>query len=81
MTAGTDSWRLMAACWSVDPELFFPVCATGPAQSQLAEAKAICSGCRVRGECLAFALRTHQIHGVWGGTSEQERAEMRRVRV
>jgi len=41
--------------------------------AQVAEAKAICAGCQVRYECLAFALRTHQAHGVWGGLSEQER--------
>jgi transcription factor WhiB len=41
--------------------------------AQVAEAKAICAGCQVRGECLAFALRTYQIHGVWGGLSEPER--------
>jgi hypothetical protein len=39
----------------------------------VAEAKAICAGCQVRRDCLAFALRTHQVHGVWGGLSEQER--------
>jgi len=39
----------------------------------MAEAKAVCAGCRVRRECLAFALRTHQIHGVWGDLTEQER--------
>ncbi|HEV3067797.1 MAG TPA: WhiB family transcriptional regulator [Streptosporangiaceae bacterium] len=40
---------------------------------QAAEAKAICATCRVRRECLAFALRTGQIHGIWGGTTEHER--------
>jgi len=27
------------------------------------EAKAICAGCPARRQCLAFALRTHQVHG------------------
>ncbi|HUB22337.1 MAG TPA: WhiB family transcriptional regulator [Streptosporangiaceae bacterium] len=26
-------------------------------------AKAICARCLIRSECLAFALRTHQVHG------------------
>lgn len=43
------------------------------APEQAAEAMAICARCRVGRECLAFALATHQMHGVWGGTSEQER--------
>jgi Transcription factor WhiB len=35
------------------------------------------SPCQVQGECLAFALATHQVHGVWGGLSEQERYQLR----
>ena len=45
----------------------------GPTWAQVAQAKAICAGCPVRRQCLAFALRTHQVHGVWGGLTEQER--------
>ena len=63
----------MAACRSTDPDLFFPISSSGRSVAQVAEAKAVCAGCRVRRECLAFALRTHQVHGVWGGLSEQER--------
>jgi Transcription factor WhiB len=51
----------------------------GPSLAQVAQAKAICAGCPVRRECLAFALRTHQVHGVWGGLSEQERHPLRSV--
>jgi len=40
----------------------------------VAEAKAICAGCPVRNECLAFALRTGQVDGIWGGTTTHERA-------
>ena len=40
---------------------------------QAAQAKAICARCRVRPECLRFALATREAHGVWGGTSEEER--------
>src|SRR6185437_13703260 len=68
-----DQWRSLAACQSADPDLFFPISSSGQSMAQVAEAKAICAGCRVRRECLAFALRTHQAHGVWGGMSEQER--------
>jgi WhiB family redox-sensing transcriptional regulator len=62
--------RSVAACRSADPDLFFPVSASGKGLEQ--EAKAICAACRVRRECQAFAVRTHQMHGVWGGLSEQE---------
>jgi WhiB family transcriptional regulator, redox-sensing transcriptional regulator len=68
-----ENWRSLAACRSADPDLFFPVSSSGASLAQVAEAKAICARCQVRRDCLAFALRTHQVHGVWGGLSEQER--------
>lgn len=74
-----EHWRTLAACRSVDPDLFFPISSSGPSLAQVAQAKAICAGCPVRRECLAFALRTHQVHGVWGGLSEQERHRLRSV--
>lgn len=55
-----------------DPELFFPH-ESDPAD----EAKAVCAVCPVRRECLAFAL-THQVEGVWGGTTTAERRSLRR---
>jgi WhiB family redox-sensing transcriptional regulator len=67
------NWRLHAACQSADPDLFFPVSSVGPSLEQAAEAKAVCAGCLVRRECLAFALRTRQVHGIWGGLTEEER--------
>ncbi len=66
------SWESRAACLDCDPDLFFPVALAGPALRQIAQAKAICARCPVRRECLRFALTTHQVHGVWGGTSEEE---------
>jgi WhiB family transcriptional regulator, redox-sensing transcriptional regulator len=73
LLAGQENWRSLAACRSADPELFFPISSSGPSLAQVAHAKAICAGCQVRHECLAFALRTNQVHGVWGGRTEQER--------
>ena len=57
----------------MDPELFFPVGARGPAAGEVDRAKAVCADCRVRRQCLQYALATHQMHGVWGGTTEEER--------
>ena len=71
-------WRSVAACRSADPDLFFPISDSGPALEQAVEAKAICATCPVRRECLAFALRTKQVHGIWGGTTEHERTAVRR---
>jgi len=73
-------WRAQAACRDVDPDLFFPVGVTGPAEIQIAQAKAVCGACQVREECLEFAVDTNQEYGVWGGTSEEERRAIRRAR-
>jgi WhiB family redox-sensing transcriptional regulator len=71
-----------AACKGADLGLFF-----GPdaefvtaRQQREAEAKAICAGCPVRLECLAYALDSGEAYGVWGGLSEDERRAMRRQR-
>ena len=56
-TPGPD-WRQLAACRPADPELFFPVPASGPSLDQVTQAKAICADCPVRRYCLAFALHT-----------------------
>jgi WhiB family redox-sensing transcriptional regulator len=67
-------WRSAAACRSADPELFFPISDSGKSLEQVAEAKAVCAGCPVRRECLAFAVATQQVDGIWGGTTADERS-------
>jgi Transcription factor WhiB len=37
---------------------------------------AICRTCRVQGECLAYAVRTRQWYGVWGGRPQRELREL-----
>ena len=76
MTYVDTDWRSRSACLDADPELFFPLSSMGPSLEQLAEAKQICRRCPVRSECLEFALSTQQAHGVWGGTSEEERRRL-----
>jgi WhiB family transcriptional regulator, redox-sensing transcriptional regulator len=72
------SWIHEAACREESPELFFPVGSSGPALRQTAEAKAVCRGCPVRSDCLAWALESGQDAGVWGGLSEVERRALKR---
>jgi WhiB family redox-sensing transcriptional regulator len=74
----TDDWRVHSACRDTDPALFFPVGTTGPALEQIASAKAVCDACDVKEPCLEFAVGTNQDSGVWGGTSEEERRQIRR---
>jgi WhiB family transcriptional regulator, redox-sensing transcriptional regulator len=73
-------WRLRSACQSVDPELFFPVSFAGRSLEQVAEAKAVCARCVVQRQCLAFAMQTRQMYGIWGGLTEEERARKTRRR-
>ena len=71
-------WRHGAACRDIDPEIFFPIGATGPALSQIQAAQAICGTCNVQKDCLEWALETGQDAGIWGGMTEDDRREMRR---
>jgi len=72
------NWRSAGACLSADPDLFFPISSTGPAERQVARAKKVCAGCSVRRECLEFALSNNQIYGIWGGTTADDRQRERR---
>jgi WhiB family transcriptional regulator, redox-sensing transcriptional regulator len=69
---GPAAWMSHGACQGEDPELFFPVTATGPALQQITRAKAVCGRCTVRVMCLAYAWATGQ-SGIWGGTTGEER--------
>ncbi|MGH8992981.1 MAG: WhiB family transcriptional regulator [Acidimicrobiia bacterium] len=70
-----EPWRERAACRGLDPELFFPV----PGGSA-GTAVAVCAGCPVRVECLAYALHAAEKFGVWGGQPEARRTVIRRKR-
>ncbi len=67
-------WSARAACKAADPDELF---VQGAAQNR---AKAVCSGCPVRTECLADALDHRVEFGVWGGMTERERRALLRRR-
>ena len=71
-------WRHRAICRDEDPELFFPIGTTGPAETLVESAKVVCQRCSVIEDCLSWALETGQYAGVWGGTSEDERRALKR---
>ncbi|MEV7676934.1 WhiB family transcriptional regulator [Streptomyces sp. NPDC088752] len=71
---GQETWGEKAACRTSDPDELF---AEGAAQSK---AKAACTGCPVRTECLAYALDHRIEHGIWGGMTERERRALLRRR-
>ena len=75
-----ERWRQHAACREVDPAVFFPVGVTGAAVAAIAAAKTVCEGCAAQAACLEFAISTNQEYGIWGGTSEEDRRDIRRAR-
>lgn len=44
-------------------------------------AVAVCARCIVRAECLDYALTNDLDHGIWGGTTPQERRQLNRARI
>ena len=47
-----DVWQERAACFGVDPDVFFPT-----TEEEASPALAHCTGCGIREECLAWALK------------------------
>ena len=73
-------WKSLGACGSAEADLFFPISLSASNEAQVAQAKAICARCLVRRECLDFAIQTRQMHGIWGGLTEEERYPAVRAR-
>lgn len=73
---GRPWWHTYAACRGLGATPWFP--RRGDSTD---DAKAVCSGCSVREDCLESALRqsSSDDHGVWGGTSARERKRLRRA--
>lgn len=73
-------WHEWALCGGMEFATFFG--AAGDERptmkrSEISTARAICSGCDVKRDCLDWALSTGEAFGVWGGTSGKQRARMR----
>lgn len=66
-------WIKDAACAGEPTELFFP---EDDVATELA--RSICSGCKVRAECIGYAVEIPSLDGIWGGLTRQERAKLGR---
>ena len=84
MDYGKEYMKLMDAikksrqnpvCMETDPELWFPD--TGDGRGAARIAKRYCGECPVQTECLAFAMKTNQYDGIWGGLTAKERQSLR----
>jgi len=68
-----DMWQERAACFGVNPEVFFP-----PSEEEAGPALSHCGRCRIRAECLSWAIKNGERYGVWGGMTEQQRRRLTR---
>lgn len=62
-----------ALCKSVNPELMTP-----DTRVEMNFGKSVCCKCDHKKECLDVALKNREV-GIWGGTDDDEREEMRRA--
>jgi WhiB family transcriptional regulator, redox-sensing transcriptional regulator len=79
MRHGGESWQLKAACRGPQAAVFFPpshVERKEEKQTRESRAKEICGGCVVRTQCLDYAIRIREPHGIWGGLNEIERKQI-----
>jgi WhiB family redox-sensing transcriptional regulator len=83
----TDSWEYgwqwRAACRGEDSALFFAPNHLETRDDKVvreSRAKTICAGCPVRVDCLEYAVRIREPHGIWGGLNELERRLLIRER-
>lgn len=67
------TWQTHAACYGMDPDLFFPTKGEGAREARLT-----CAACPVRQPCLQFALDNNEKYGIWGGLATKERRRLRR---
>jgi hypothetical protein len=66
-----EGWWERAACRGIDVEVFFPL----PNDIEGVErALRVCERCPVRAGCLHYAITNREVHGIWGGTTETQRA-------
>ena len=69
------SWMAEGKCRELPPSTFFPSDGVG-----VDAARRICAECPVRRSCLEYALEHDLVHGIWGGTTPEDRQAWRRQR-
>ena len=75
---GDGEWRKDAYCKGMETDLFFPqMSETLNIPLMNAKARLVCAGCKVRKECVSFALENHLKYGIFGGTTPMERRKMK----
>lgn len=73
------AWMRDAPC-AGKGDLFHPEQHGNGAGRKVGQAKAICAQCPHRVRCLEYAIDNAEAHGVWGGTSVEDRKTITRQR-
>ncbi len=71
---GRPSWHTDALCRGQGAALF-----VRGAKADYGRLREVCAVCPVREECLEVALADPELQGLWGGATDAERRQMRRV--
>ncbi len=71
-------WQRRGACTTENASLFMANGDGNLTAAEVAQAKAICSGCPVVGSCLQWALDTGQRRGIFGGMGRRDREAYKR---
>lgn len=69
-----EGWRSKASCLVEKSSLDFFT----DNKYEIGLAKSICKRCIVAHECLEFAVRNEEKHGIWGGFTSRERNKLTR---
>ena len=68
-------WMAQGNCRGKSTAMWFPLSGNAPA------ARALCASCPVKSQCLEYALTDKPAPaGIWAGTDERERREIRKLR-
>lgn len=71
----TATWQSQGACKGSDPDQYFPH--PHVSHAQIVSIRAVCEACPVRRECADWGIHHEQL-GIWGGTTDRQRREIRR---
>lgn len=69
-----EDWTSRAFCRGMPSSFFYP-----DNKNEEEAAREVCCDCRVRIECLNWAVSTNETEGVWGGTTEKVRRRLRQI--
>lgn len=69
--AGGLDWQADGLCAQPENQHKWPLFFSAKPERRY-EAKALCAGCPVRGDCVKWALENGEIWGIWGGRDENE---------